>query len=165
MLQIGSEIPSLLVLDRPVLHNGTEILQTDPLHVKAPRQAWAYAAAFEVHHARLNLAAYGEIAVELAMRVQTGEVCVSGLTEDLQEFVSSEVVVKPRAEPSVVRVLVSRPDKFRWLMLRNGSSGGHSSVFWLHSLSCYAAKGEEVADLVEAPVPELRNQLSSIILP
>jgi hypothetical protein len=166
MLQIGGEIPGLLTLEHPVLHNNTEILQREPLQVKTPEQAWAYAVAFEVHQTQpgSDLEHTG-IAVDLGLNVQAGEVCVGGLTHDLQEFVSAETVVKPRGPKSVVRVFVSQPRKFHWLMLRNGASGDRAAVFWLHSISCYLTHGEELADLVEVPVPQLRNQLSSIILP
>jgi hypothetical protein len=162
MLQIGEEIPGLLCLDRVVLHNAAEVIQQNPFRVKTPRQAWAYAAAFEVQREGPDSEMeFAQIVVELGVHVHDGEVCIGGLTQDLQEFVGMETVVTARAGAGRVRVLITEPARFRWLMLRKGASGDRPAIFSLDFISCYRAGDGQPADLCEVPTPELQNQLGS----
>jgi hypothetical protein len=160
MLQIDQEISGTFRLDRTVLHNTAEILQQEPLRLKTPAQPWAYSAAFEVQRAAFaSRNGNGPVVVELDLEVEQGEIGVGGLTEDLQEFLGPETSVAAAAGRTVARVVIADPDRFFWLMIRNGSLAGRPAVLRLHSVHGYTARGGQSPDLFEVPKSELANLL------
>lgn len=158
MLPIGREIPGLLRLDKAVPHNTTEILQHDPLCFKTPALPWAYSVAFEVQRSGFDSKAQdGDIVVELDLEVREGEVYAGALTEDLQEFLGSEISVGAAAGRSLARVVVSGRDRFFWLMIRNSASAARPALVRLYSLNSYETSREQPADLLDVRPPGLHN--------
>lgn len=160
MLHIDREISGTFRLDQVVLHNTAEILQREPLRLRTPEQPWAYSAAFEVQRTALASRDRNDaVVVELDLEVEQGEIGVGGLTEDLQEFLGPETSVTPADGRTLARVVISDPDRFRWLMIRNGSGAGRPAVLRLHSVRGYTARGEQCPDLVEVPKSEFEDLL------
>jgi hypothetical protein len=159
MLQIDREISGAFRLDQAVVHNTAEILEREPLRLRTPAQSWAYSVAFEFQREAFQARDGNDaVVVDLDLEVEQGEVGVGGLSEDLQEFLGPETSVAA-AGRTRARVVISDPDRFCWLMIRNGLEAGRAAVLRLHSVQCYAARGGHLPDLFEVPAGELTNLL------
>jgi hypothetical protein len=95
----------------------------------------------------------GSVLIKADVHVQTGEVRFAGVSANLSEVVSAEVVLSARQGKQEGELEIESPERCGWIVFRNGLADGPSR-FEIRGLAAFTERNDSEEELREGSPDE-----------